>query len=47
MGDPERRAQLGKRAAQSVRERFALDEVLGLWDQMLKRAIKSRNKGKA
>ena len=47
MGDPERRAQLGKRAAQSVRERFALNEVLALWDEMLKRAIKSRNKGKA
>jgi glycosyltransferase involved in cell wall biosynthesis len=47
MRDPERRAELGKRAAESVRERFALTEVLDLWDQMLKRAMTSRNKGKA
>jgi len=38
MHDPALRAELSQRAAGSVRERYALPQVLGRWDQIMKQA---------
>ncbi|MFQ6712452.1 glycosyltransferase family 4 protein, partial [Bordetella pertussis] len=37
MRDPELRRDLGRRAAQSVRQRYALPAVLAQWDALFER----------
>lgn len=38
MQEPDLRADLARRGAQSVRERYALPQVLALWDELMKQA---------
>lgn len=45
MSDSRLRGVLGRRAATSVRERFSMDQVLGLWDRVFQQAGVKRTKG--